>query len=129
MKSISRSINNHLEQRDELFSNAEREAASESAMSGLREELTIAHLAAQIAAERKDGELQSVHAALAASKRAALRRLEGRWERMLLVLAWRAAFWPPDHHRARGDCYRPFRVWCAARPLGAGAARPPCDRQ
>ena len=83
---------------------AEREAAdakTHKVMSALREEVSIAGLAAQITAEHKDAELQSAYDALHAAKRSALRRLDVRWDRMLMSLAWQA--WFIEHARIRQE--------------------------
>ena len=56
-------------------------------LAAMRESLSIANLAAQIASEAREAELQRAHAATANAKRHVLRRLDHRWERMLLTLA------------------------------------------
>ena len=42
----------------------------------------------QIALEHKERELDYAHAALARAKQGPLSRLDARWERMLMLLAW-----------------------------------------
>ena len=61
----------------------------------LREEVTIAKLAAQIAQEHKEKEFAGMHAALKGAKQSALRKLDVRWERMLLMITWQA--WKLEH--------------------------------
>ena len=79
---------------------AAREISDAKAMSRLREEVQIARLAAQIASEHKEAELRGAHAALRGAKKSALRRLDTRWERMLLLITWQA--WAMEHARRHG---------------------------
>ena len=103
----------HTEQVRQAEAARERtEAEAEYALSALREEVQIAGLATQIATEHKDRELTTAYAALEGAKRSALRRLDVRWERMLLALTWRA--WYIQHVRSRHE-----RQWSGMQQLAA----------
>ena len=72
-----------------------QEVHTAEAMAALREEVTIANLAAQISSEHHDAELKYAHAALARAKQSTLHKLDRRWEHMLLVISWQA--WKLEH--------------------------------
>ena len=76
-------------------------------MDELRERAEIAHLAAEIAAQHKETELTHAYAALSAAKSGALRRLDSRWERSLLTLAWQAWYITHARHRLAQGAPRP----------------------
>ena len=59
-------------------------------LAAMREAVRIANLAAEIAAEARDKELSSAHAAMAAAKRSVLSRLDSRWDGMILRMTWQA---------------------------------------